>query len=131
MKYVFISLLGILLGGVGWRIGGNLSSDAMGMAIGMLFGIMAGIPTVLLVLAAQQRPDDRHDMRPQRARPQIEAKPVQPQINNYITNNHYHEAPGRNRRAEVEARNMLPGPAPEMPAQRQFRMVNEHEEGHR
>ena len=46
-------LIGLIILGfvsyMGFRIGGELSSDAFGMAIGMLFGIMAGIPTALRV----------------------------------------------------------------------------------
>lgn len=38
-----------------WRIGGQLSSDALGMAVGLLFGIMAGVPTALMVMAANRR----------------------------------------------------------------------------
>ena len=46
------------IGFAGWRIGGQLSADALGMALGILFGVMAGIPAALMVLAAR-RNDDR------------------------------------------------------------------------
>ncbi|MEZ4708863.1 MAG: hypothetical protein R3A44_16765 [Caldilineaceae bacterium] len=55
MKRILSLMLLIFVAAIGWRIGGSLSSDAMGMAIGMLFGIMAGIPTALLVLASERR----------------------------------------------------------------------------
>ncbi|MEZ4657572.1 MAG: hypothetical protein R2911_08375 [Caldilineaceae bacterium] len=57
MKRIFSLMLLIFVAAIGWRIGGSLSSDALGMAIGMLFGIMAGIPTALLVLASERRRD--------------------------------------------------------------------------
>ena len=129
MKHLFFAFVLVFVGMVGWRIGGSLSSDAMGMAIGMLFGIMAGIPTALLILASQRRSDhySEREQRPQRLQivAQPPALPTVPHVtNNYITNNHYHVAPGqRDRRAEVEARNMLSGPMPETPAPRQFRVV--------
>ena len=54
-------LLLAFVGFAGWRIGGHLSSDAMGMAVGMLLGIMAGIPTALIILANESRYDRSHD----------------------------------------------------------------------
>ena len=60
-RLLFGLLILIFVGVVGWRIGGNLSSDAMGMAIGMLFGIMAGIPTALILLASEKRHERPHD----------------------------------------------------------------------
>ena len=125
MKYFALLIMCVFVGVVGWRIGGELSPDALGMAVGMLFGVMAGIPTALLMLASQQRRDDADNASHQR--PRIEpVQPPAPVTNNYITNNYY-EAPGRprDRRAEIEARNSLPGPAPEMPAPRQFRIINQ------
>ncbi|MCB9150208.1 MAG: hypothetical protein H6641_15740 [Caldilineaceae bacterium] len=129
MKAVITAILLIFVGGIGWRIGGSLSSDAMGMAIGMLFGIMAGIPTALLMLASEKRRDDYHrEHYGQPRRPQLEALPP-PQVVNNITNNFY-AAPRqpRERRAEVETRNALPGPAPEMPAPRRFRVIGNEEQ---
>lgn len=60
-RLLFGLLILVFVGVVGWRIGGNLSSDAMGMAIGMLFGIMAGIPTALILLASERRHERPHD----------------------------------------------------------------------
>ena len=37
-----------------WKIGSDLSSDAIAMALGIFFGVLAGIPPALLVLAAQR-----------------------------------------------------------------------------
>ena len=42
-------------GFAGWRIGGNISSDAVSMGVGVLFGIVAGIPTALLVMANNRK----------------------------------------------------------------------------
>lgn len=53
-KLVVLSGL-LLIGVIGWRIGENLSSDAVSMAVGIFFGILAGIPTALLVLASDRR----------------------------------------------------------------------------
>ena len=77
------------VGIAGWRIGGELSPDAMGMAIGMLFGVMAGIPTALLVLASERRePSERRPFeRPQSApeRPQQQIT-----VNNHVEHLHVH-----------------------------------------
>ncbi|MEZ4707586.1 MAG: hypothetical protein R3A44_10285 [Caldilineaceae bacterium] len=71
MKHTILLIACIGVGFIGWRIGGELSPDAMGMAIGMLFGVMAGIPTALLVLASQRR--ESTDQRPaERPQQQIE-----------------------------------------------------------
>lgn len=113
------------VGAVGWRIGGTLSTDALGMAVGMLFGVMAGIPTALILLASERR-TERHT---EAQRPQIAQKPAAPQIVNHY---HYHQAPtvlqDRNRRAEVERRHMLTGPSLDAPAPRQFRVVGSSDE---
>ena len=63
MKHTFLLIICVLVGGIGWSVGGRLSPDAMGMAIGMLFGIMAGIPTVLILLAAQKNAGEREQER--------------------------------------------------------------------
>ncbi|MCB0079599.1 MAG: hypothetical protein KDE47_01645, partial [Caldilineaceae bacterium] len=118
-------LIGLIILGfvsyMGFRIGGELSSDAFGMAIGMLFGIMAGIPTALLVLASARRRDS-YDIRQHTAKPrQLEQQPPAQVVNNYHSHFHYHAAPGqRDRRAEVAARHQLTGSASELPAQRQW-----------
>ena len=130
MKYVATAFLFIFVGGIGWSVGGRLSPDALGMAVGMLFGIMAGIPTALLMLASQRREDGHssHHSQPQRPRIEVQQPPA-PQVVNNITNNFY-AAPRqpRERRAEVEARHALPGPAPEMPAPRRFRVIGNEEQ---
>jgi hypothetical protein len=52
----FIGLAALIFVGIaGWRLAGQLSSDALGMAVGVLFGIMAGVPTALLVMASGRR----------------------------------------------------------------------------
>ena len=128
MKYFALPIMCVFVGVVGWRIGGELSPDALGMAVGMLFGVMAGIPTVLILLASQRRPDG-HSSRSERPQHQIQQQtPAPPQVvNNYHNHLHLHgaqpAAPGRSRQAEVMQRHSLPGPMPEMPAPRQFRVV--------
>lgn len=54
MRNVVILIVVVLIGAVGWRIGGRLSPDAMGLATGVVFGVLAGLPTALLVLAADR-----------------------------------------------------------------------------
>ena len=49
----------VLVGTVGWRIGNQLSSDAISMALGVFFGVLAGIPAALLVLASDRRHQSR------------------------------------------------------------------------
>lgn len=44
----------LFIGILGWQVGEQLSSDAIGMALGVLFGIVAGIPAALMVLAAKR-----------------------------------------------------------------------------
>lgn len=104
MRHILFVLLLALVAAIGWSVGGQLSADAMGMAIGMLFGIMAGIPTVLLMLAAQRRPDGHSEREQRPQRPRVEpVAPPQIVQNHY----HYHEAPGRSRQAEVMQRHQL------------------------
>ena len=55
MRKFFALAALIFVGVIAWRIGGMLSSDALGMAVGMVFGVMAGIPAALLVLATGRR----------------------------------------------------------------------------
>ncbi|MCB0087781.1 MAG: hypothetical protein KDE54_07700 [Caldilineaceae bacterium] len=132
MKQIFSLMLLIFVAAIGWRIGGSLSSDAMGMAIGMLFGIMAGIPTALLVLASERRreqpraADDRERSRNQHgqlpyAQPpvivvtgsptQLPAGPIHPPQAGYPP--HLHQG--------------YDSPA-SSPPQRTFRIVGEHDE---
>lgn len=127
MRTLFGIAVLLFFGLVGWRLPTALSSDALGMAVGLLLGVMASIPVGLMLLASEKRRDahSSHRQQPQR---QIEQQPAPPQ---QITNNfhyHYHEAPGRSRQAEVMQRHSLPGPAPETPAPRQFRIVGDLEE---
>ena len=87
MKHLVLLIVCVFVGFIGFRIGGELSPDAMGMAIGMLFGVMAGIPTALLVLASERRePSERRPFeRPQSApeRPQAQIT-----VNNYVEHQH-------------------------------------------
>ncbi|MCB0094166.1 MAG: hypothetical protein KDE46_00545 [Caldilineaceae bacterium] len=82
---VFVGMVGM----VGWRIGGSLSSDALGMAVGILFGIMAGIPATLILLASARREEDlgihvlRHQVPPKALEP--------PKMEQHI-HFHYHGA---------------------------------------
>lgn len=56
-----VLLSGLTFFGIGaWRIGTQLSADAIGMALGVLFGVLAGLPVALLVLASNRR-RDRHE----------------------------------------------------------------------
>ncbi len=58
MRNVMILIVVVLIGAVGWRIGGRLSPDAMGLATGVVFGVLAGLPTALLVLASNRNRGD-------------------------------------------------------------------------
>ncbi|MBV7337086.1 hypothetical protein KFU94_54435 [Chloroflexi bacterium TSY] len=70
----------IFIGFAGWKIGGQLSSDALGMALGILFGIMAGIPTALMVLAARRKEEEYRPRSNQRhSHQQLPASPYQHQ----------------------------------------------------
>ena len=44
----------------GWKLGGVMSSDALGLALGVIFGMMAGIPAALIAMSADRRV--RHDV---------------------------------------------------------------------
>ena len=55
MKRLFIFGCVVFFALVAWRIGSQLSADAIGMAVGLLFGVLAGIPAALLVLASNRR----------------------------------------------------------------------------
>ena len=133
MKQIFSLMLLIFVAAVGWRIGGSLSSDAMGMAIGMLFGIMAGIPTALLVLASERRREqprnagekerthDRHGQLPYAQPPVIvvTGTPTQlPQLPPTIA--HQNGAAPFPHQADWSASSA--------PAQRTFRIVGERDE---
>lgn len=45
---------------VGWWVGGQLSSDALGMALGCIFGVMVGIPMALIAMTTQKRVQHHH-----------------------------------------------------------------------
>ena len=60
-RFLGVALI-VVLAVLAWRIGGMLSSDAIGMAIGMALGVLAGVPTAALVLLARRR-DDEDDER--------------------------------------------------------------------
>jgi len=59
MKKVILAIILVFVGTAGWRIGNNLSSDAISMAVGIFFGVLAGIPTALLLLASERYKTDR------------------------------------------------------------------------
>lgn len=50
-----------------WRIGSQLSSDAVSMAVGVLFGVLAGVPTALMVLASSRRREENRERRDESA----------------------------------------------------------------
>jgi hypothetical protein len=52
----FVLIIGMMLLGVmGWRVGSQISSDAVSMAVGVMFGVLAGVPMALMVLASSRR----------------------------------------------------------------------------
>lgn len=59
MKKLIAMIVLVFVGTAGWRLGNNLSSDAVSMAVGIFFGVLAGIPTALLVLASERYKTDR------------------------------------------------------------------------
>jgi hypothetical protein len=61
MKQVVMFVM-IVVGSVAvWRLGGQLSADAVGLALGVLLGVLASIPASLLILASSRRQDERVD----------------------------------------------------------------------
>lgn len=96
MRHFFGLCLLVFVGVVGWKIGGTLSTDAIGMAVGICFGIMAAIPTTLIILASERR-REQGGVRPEgnyrQARRDSEQLKIaalgQPQIVNHF---HYHAA---------------------------------------
>ncbi|MEZ4662149.1 MAG: hypothetical protein R2911_31755 [Caldilineaceae bacterium] len=142
MKSFWGAAVLIFVGVAGWRIGGQLSADALGMAVGILFGIMAGIPTALILLASQRRDSDPRSGASDEKKPhQLAANshayqppvivvaghaPTQPQFGQQWQQPYgqYGQYGGQPQYAQP----MLPGPAPEMPAPRRFKVVGEEEE---
>jgi hypothetical protein len=62
MKQVILVAIMAVVAVTAWRIGTQLSSDAISMAVGVMFGVLAGVPTALLVLASsRRRGSDRED----------------------------------------------------------------------
>ncbi|HRW04302.1 MAG TPA: hypothetical protein P5121_04360 [Caldilineaceae bacterium] len=144
-----IVLSGLIFFGVGaWRIGGQLSSDAIGMALGVLFGVLAGLPVALLVLASNRRrerqdDDDRYGGYPgqqgrqQRALPPGYGYPMPVQQPPVIV---LAGSPGGMQQGNGNGygynqpyppQHMLPGPGgmqQEMPQERRYRVVGETEE---
>ena len=129
------------IGFAGWRIGGQLSADALGMALGILFGVMAGIPAALMVLAARRNDDRMMEQRPQSNRGQLAMRGQgqymqQPPVI-VVTGN-----PGANYGGQPPVHGYQQGgadpymqpsypalmPPSEPPEQRQFRVVGETEE---
>ena len=103
-KATLIGGLLIFVGAAGWKIGGNLSSDALGMALGILFGVMAGIPAALMVLATGQRERRYHDIyRPQQQHREATPQPTPPQQIHV----HYHGSGRQERAAESPRQHMV------------------------
>jgi len=77
-RFVMVAIL-VIIGVMAWRVGGLLSTDAIGMAVGMVFGVLAGVPAALLVLATGRRSDsEREEEHTQmRADRQLPAYPYQ------------------------------------------------------
>lgn len=67
-KLTTIGLAMFIVGSCSWRLGENLSSDAIGMALGIMFGVLAGLPVALLVLASDRRQAERNRFQPPRHR---------------------------------------------------------------
>lgn len=135
MKAFFALVMLTFIGLAGWRIGGQLSSDAVGMALGILFGIMAGLPTALILLAARRRDDDDGYDRRGRGRQQLPAHGYaspygapgyQPPV--IVVTGNGGALPNQQPGGMGQQRPGLPGPA-EMPVEaRQFRVVGETDE---
>lgn len=54
----------VIVGSVAvWRLGSQLSADAVGMAIGIILGVLAGIPASLMILAGSRRRSEREEPR--------------------------------------------------------------------
>lgn len=82
MKHILALCAFILVGTVGWQLGGRLSSDAIGMALGILFGIMAMVPLVLMAFA--MRNGERYeDPEPRRQPPPVIVGRPAIVVNNY------------------------------------------------
>jgi len=101
-----IGLAALVFVGVGaWRLGGMLSTDAVGMAVGMVFGVLAGLPAALLVLASGRQQGERyggyqagyedgsravHLEELQRdARRLLQSQPTQAELHSYMIGSHY------------------------------------------
>jgi len=136
MKSLLALVVLLLVGAAGWRIGGQLSADALGMALGVLFGVMASIPTALIVLAARRRADEGPGGRAQHGRRRHSMLPMQNGYPQYqppvivVTGN-----PGGQQQANEYGmggydmpRAALPGPMEGQPPYRQFRVVGETDE---
>lgn len=122
----------VFVGVLAWRVGGMLSTDAIGMAVGMVFGVLAGMPAALLVLATDRRrhredegADDDYNRVPHR---QLPSYPQPPPVI-VVTGAHPQPAPSQqpvhnspyHLGSNPAAWN---SPRPE----RQFRIVGEREE---
>lgn len=122
----------VFVGVLAWRIGGMLSTDAIGMAVGLVFGVMAGIPAALLVLATDRRRQEQdeeegaYDSTPYR---QFPTYPQPPPVIVFTAPQAQPTAPGP---YPATPQGYLPGPSsaawPPPRAERQFRVVGEREE---
>lgn len=128
MKKLFGAIVLIVVGVVGWRIGSNLSSDAIGMGVGMLLGILAGIPTALLVLASSRRGEE--DERPRRS-PRHESMPhpmagySQPPV--IVITGQGNGMPQSQGGQQTAMPDPMMWQQPAQPSQRQFRIVGEQD----
>lgn len=126
-----ITLVGILalVALVGWRVGGQLSSDAISMAVGIMFGVLAGVPTALLVLASSRRRDAERES-PDRESPWQGGQRSQYGYGGYFPQPPVIVVTGapQNAQGSVHAQHALPAPNEISVDAREFKVVGEREE---
>jgi hypothetical protein len=77
----FVAVAVVVIGSVAvWRLGSQLSADAVGMAIGIILGVLAGIPASLLILAGSRRRNEREEPRWEREPPERMPHAYQPPV---------------------------------------------------
>ena len=74
-KYLGIGFL-LLVVIAGWKLGENLSADALGMALGVIFGLMAAIPAALIAGSAQRVRHDHYHHRATETPQEQQKQPV-------------------------------------------------------
>ncbi len=135
MKKLIGLMILIFVGMAGWRVGNNLSSDAISMAIGVLFGVLAGVPAALLVLTAERRRQEAEE-EPQPSRAAYGMG--YPQYSQYP---HYGQQPpvivlsGQHGALQAQSHHTMPYGQPNEQAnwfmgrpERQFKVVGEQED---